>query len=324
MKRIMKKTLICCSLITVLFLNGCSGLSAINPDQNKSLPAASSLAESKAEKPKETGEFSGVKVTCDNAVAFRFDDLDFQFAIVTLNVQSDQATNISLSHFKTSEGIVLDQVDSYVEKLEKQSYFLGRQSVWFSLISEDPTYQANIFVPVIDKKADSVTIIKDFGEEKEMTVSLKKTGDRQMLTYHAEDIISDGKSYQLVVSEAYEITGDYLYRNTGGMETEYLLPSTTKVYAFKIDAVSLWGDTLVIEAAKYIPGQQSEEFEAMDASVRSMKYANILGQPIQEKSSGYLLFYAYDPDDHPVSYTGILKLKLKDKEQWIDIAVNLN
>ena len=63
------------------------------------------------------------------------------------------------------------------------------------------------------------------------------------------DVITDGRSYQMTVSEAREITGEPLYQTVNGVQQEYLLPSTTKVYAFKVQAVSLWGDTIVIEEA---------------------------------------------------------------------------
>ena len=62
----------------------------------------------------------------------------------------------------------------------------------------------------------------------------------------------------------------------------------------------------------------------MDSSIRAEKYANIIGREISEKDSGYLLFYAYDPDDHPITYSGVLKLTLQGSSDPIAVNVSLN
>ena len=142
--------------------------------------------------------------------------------------------------------------------------------------------------------------------------------------YKSGDVITDGRSYQMTVSEAREITGEPLYQTVNGVQQEYLLPSTTKVYAFKVQAVSLWGDTIVIEEAQYVPQDSSEVFEALGADITSISGTNMIGQEISDQQSGDLFFYAYDPDDHPITYTGVLKLKIQGQDNWITINVNLN
>ena len=119
--------------------------------------------------------------------------------------------NITLDHFKTSEGTTLNSVDSYVTKLEDNSLFLGKQNVWFSLISQNSEYDANIFIPVIDKNAASISVAVDFGGNADLVFDLsKKAGSADMLQYQADDVITDGKSYQMTVSAAYDITGGYM------------------------------------------------------------------------------------------------------------------
>ncbi len=308
-----KAFLTCMSLF---LLGGCVA------SQDTSLSVPTALASSQT-RPAESDDLSGVRVTLNNAVAFALDGLSFQFAIVSVHVQADGATNIPLSHFTTSEGIRLDETDAYVSKLEDNSLYLGRQNVWFSLISQDSTYNANLFVPVADLTADSVTLSCDFGDNADMQISLADPqGTREMLQYQADDIITDGKTYQLTVSDAFEITGEYLYQTNGNVQSEYLLPSTTKVYAFQIDAVSLWGDDIIIREAEYVTSS-GDTFTALDSSIQSMKLTNILDRTISESDTGYLFFYAFDPDDHPVTYTGVLKLRLEDSS-WITINVDLN
>lgn len=277
------------------------------------------------EKPEVTSELDQVTVTLSDYRVFKLDEMDFQFAIVRVHVKAPSAINITLDHFQTSEGITLDKVSSYVTRLEKNSYYLGKQNVWFSLISEQTETDANLFVPVIDRNATSVTVSCDFGKNADWQLDLTShAGSANQLQYQADDVITDGNTYQMAVSSAYEITGDYMYQTVNGTDREYLLPSTTKVYAFKVEAVSLWGDSICLESAEYVPENSQETFTALDSSICSMKFDNILGREIVEKDSGYLFFVAYDPDESPVTYKGVLRLKLKDAENWITVNVDLN
>lgn len=275
-------------------------------------------------KPSASSEDS-VQVSAGTYKAYRLDGISFQFVIAKIHVHSDQAINLSLSHFHTDEGVALDQVDTYVSELESHSLFLGRQNVWFSIISENSDADTSIFIPVKSLSADSVTVTADTDRIPAMTFSLSSPeGKSDDLLYQAEDVITDGKTYQMTVSEAREITGSTLYQKIDGEDQEYLLPSTTKVYAFRIEAVSLWGDSITLTSAQYVPTGSTESFDAMDSSIRADKYANILGREIAEKDSGYLLFYAYDPDDHPITYNGVLKLTMQGSTNPIVVNVNLN
>ena len=125
------------------------------------------------------------------------------------------------------------------------------------------------------------------------------------------------------VSSAFEITGDYMSQTINGVSSEYLLPSTVQVYTFNLETVSLWGDTVEIENAQYVT-TDNNVFEALDSSIDSMKYTNILGKQIKDKDKGSLFFVAYNPIDNPVTYKGVLKLKVKGSDSWISINVDLN
>ena len=292
--------------------------------EDNGLSDATQLAEAPVEKPQENSDLQDVTITLKNYIAYDLPESDFRFVIARLHVQAPGATNISLSHFTTSEGIRLDETQSYVEALEARSLYLGRQNVWFSLISQEKDYDANIFIPVTGNGA-SVSVSCDFGHNGDLNFSLiPASGTIAQLQYQAEDVITDGRTYQMTVSKAYDITGLPLYQKSGSQETEYLLPSTTKVYAFEVNAVSLYGDTVAVESASYVPNGSFEVFEALDASIRSMKYDNMIGVPITEHTTGYLLFYAYDPDTAPVTYQGVLKVKLAGVDAPVTVNVNLN
>ena len=197
---------------------------------------------------------------------------------------------------------------------------MGKQNVWFELVSVENEYFSNIFIPINDKNLETIEVTNDI-DQNVMTFDLSNNlGTKEMLQYEANDIISDGKTYQIQVSSAFDITGEQLYQN----DMEYLVPSTVGIYCFNLDVISLWKDTIVIEEAYYYPDNSEEVFKALDASVSAMKHENIIGKEITAKSSGSLLFEAYNPMNNPITYTGILKLKVSGSDTLIEVNVDLN
>ena len=234
------------------------------------------------EKPQETQGLDAVEVDLVNATVYRFDELDFQFAIAKIRVKAEEPINISLEHFATSEGVKLNDIDSYLDQLDKNGLYIGKQNVWFELVSRENSYVANIFVPIKDKTAQSATINVDFGDNAPIQLNLKEaTGTREMLGYVAEDVITDGKTYQMQVNVAFQIANEEVYRNMNGELMSAGIPSTAAVYVFKVEAVSLWGDNLEIESARYVLDDGSE-FDALDAEYESEKYENQFRKKILE------------------------------------------
>ncbi len=327
------KRLIWILVILVFLIVGFVGyqLYFANPHEGKKLtsgdlnPKTTIVEKGNQEKPVETKKLEDTKISLVDYTVYDFDDIPFAFVIAKLHVQASQPTNISLSHFTTSEGIVLSSTSDYVKQLEEHSYFLGRQNVWFSLVNNDLSYDANIFIPLKGKGTSSIRVTSDLDGVSEMVFDLSTVkGEKKMLTYEAQDVITDGKSYEMVVSKAFDITGEMLYTTVNGEEEPYYLPSTTKVYEFEIQAVSLFGDEVVIESAQYVPNGINEVFDAMASDVHSLKDSNILNKSIKEKDQGYLFFYAFNPDEAPITYNGILKLKLKGQDTPVEVTVNLN
>ncbi len=275
------------------------------------------------EKPQETQGLDAVEVDLVNATVYRFDELDFQFAIAKIRVKAQEPINISLEHFTTDEGIKLNEIDSYLDQLDKNGLYIGKQNVWFELVSKEDSYVANIFVPIRDKTAQSVAVNIDFGSNDPLKLNLKEaSGTREMLGYVAEDVITDGKTYQMQVNVAFQIASEEVYRRVNGEIMYGGIPSTAAVYVFKVEAVSLWGDKLEIESARYVL-DNGNEFDALEADYESEKYENIIGKSIQEKDNGVLFIVTYNPDKEAISYRGTLKLKIKGQENWIDVKVNL-
>lgn len=277
------------------------------------------------EKPEKSKDLDKILVDLMDYKVYKFDDIDFKFVIAKIRVKAEgDSINVSLSNFRTSEGILLDQVDAYVQQLENKQYFLGKQNVWFELISTDSSYLANIFIPIKDGNQKDLIVDVNLGEKKQLKFDLTKTtSDSKLLKYVADDVISDGKTYQMKVSKAYDITGEeFTVTFDDGYSEEYVVPSTSQIYSFDIEAVSLWGDELVIENARYVT-DTSEVFEALPINIQSNKYVNLVGLKITDKSMGSLFFMTLNPSKNPITHKGTLHLKIKGQINEIIINVDL-
>lgn len=277
-------------------------------------------------KPEPTDDLDSVRVSLIDYDCYRLEDIAFAFVIARVHVTAGKPTNIPLSHFRTSEGILLNEVSGYVNELEKKSYYLGRQNVWFSLVSSKEEYDANIFIPVKDTARDSISLLCDFGSNEEMKFELKENviSDSQPLYYETDDVITDGRTYQMKVSSAQDMSGERFYEVAeDGTQVPYTIPSYERVFAMQVEAVSLWGDTIVVESAEFIPYGTTESIRAMPADIRSTKLSNMIAHPIRDRETGYLFFETYGFAEDEISFTGTLNLKLQDSDTWITVNVNL-
>ncbi len=276
------------------------------------------------EKPDETNEEEQVQVDLVDYTVYDLEQVDFRFIIAKVRVKANDATNISLSHFKTSEGLVLSETSAYVNQLEKSSLYLGKKNVWFELISSQTNYLARIFIPVKDNTLSSISLESDLKNSHVMKFDLENPkGTAEELGYVADDIISDGKTYQMKVSNAYRISDEFTRTYESGYTEAYLLPSSAEVHGFYVEAVSLWGDAVEIESAYYQVQGSSEKFEALNGQFTTQKYDNIVNSSITDKDAGYIFFVTLNPEDAPISYQGTLILHLKNQQQPIQIQVNL-
>ena len=277
------------------------------------------------EKPDETNEEEQVQVDLVDYTVYDLEQVDFRFIIAKVRVKANDATNISLSHFKTSEGLVLSETSAYVNQLEKSSLYLGKKNVWFELISSQTNYLARIFIPVKDNTLSSISLESDLKNSHVMKFDLENPrGTAEELGYVADDIISDGKTYQMKVSNAYRISDEFTRTYESGYTEAYLLPSSAEVHGFYVEAVSLWGDAVEIESAYYQVHGSSEQFEALNGQFTTQKYDNIVNSSITDKDAGYIFFVTLNPEDAPISYQGTLILHLKNQQQPIQIQVNLH
>ncbi len=254
-------------------------------------------------------------VVFDSYSYYQSSDLDFSFVIAHMNIK-ENASDYSLSEFKTDEDITLDDVKSYVNKLEENHYYLGKKNVWYSLNSKD-SFEGDIFIPITDIGKKEVTVTyKDGSYTFDLLSNEQDITDLQY--YDSNEVISDGDSYKLSVTNIYEVTGDEMYDG----ENTLSLPSTARVFALKLDAESLKEEAITITGAEFITDSNTT-YTAEESGIHSMKNENAIGKEIKENEQACLFFITLDQDRTISRESGILKVYINEQEEPIEVKVTL-
>lgn len=301
---IQKKMLIACSILLVI----CLGLGVYlfsNKSNVTKKTEPSIITQSQAED--DTIQYPSYTV-------YKSDDIDFTFIIANIHIQ--QASSITLDDFKTSEDIVLSDVKTYVQQLESHSYYLGKANVWFSLDTTDKDFKGNIFIPVKQKDANTITITcKGSSHTFDLT---KQYGNIQDLSYTGnQQIVSDQKTYQFVVNDGFEIASDEMLENGETM----MLPSTARVFAYKMKVEHLQ-QPIEIERAMFMD-EDGNTLQSEGSSISSMKYENAIGKQLQEGEEACFFFISLDPDHQSIQTQGTLRLTLQGSDTPIEVRVSL-
>ncbi len=259
-------------------------------------------------------------VELENYEIFSIDDVDFNFVLVDLKVSDTEAIDYKLSSLYTDESSVkIADYQKYIDELDALGYYVGAKNVDYDLKSDKTSDTFRIFVPVLDKNKTDLTIY-DAVSKAEITIDLtKNSGNPEELKYTTGDegTIST-QDYEIKVANAYVETS--LIKDG----QEYSYPSTVQIYCFVLDVIRLSEEALTLEDAVFVPSGSQEEYHALDASIMSMKINNFMSRKIQEGDRGALFFEMYNPQDSGISYSGTLRLKFSNSENWLIIETEMN
>ena len=276
--------------------------------------------------PQPSGDVKIMDVSLVDYTVYRLDNLDFQFVIAKLRVESTLPVSLGMTSLRTNEGIDLAKTDYYITKLTENKYSLEKQNVVSSFESTEKTMIANVFIPVISKEAMSVDLIVSLDQVKTITLDLTNaTGTKEMLGYVANAITTDNpdnQNYSIKAGNVVSLEGKPMFHTTPSGESDQVdFSNTSKIYAVKLDIEPLNGSTVTIEEAKYIITGSTVETSIMDSSYSVEKYTNIFKQVISEKTSGYLYFQLYTSSKSLLDQPTVVELKLKGIEKTIQIKV---
>lgn len=237
-------------------------------------------------------------------------DVSFRFIVAQLDIQSD-AEKYALSDFVTSEGIVLNDIQTYVKQLENANLFVGKKNVWFSF-SDKTSFSGNILIPITNNETDTISVsCKNKSYDFDLTQNHADCAELE--ESNNDKIVSQQDIYQLRVTNIFEITGDDMYQN----DTLMTMPSSTRIFAIKVDAAALNGNMIHIDRAVY-EENDGTQLEAEDASIHSMKYENLIGQDITEEKEACFFFV----DSNLQNTKGVLHIYINGSDTPVDVEVS--
>ena len=293
-------------LLTIWVLNMFNGEEPVNtPDPIISEP---------------TEVYDEFTIELEDYEVFKIDEVDFNFVLADIKVGDSEAIDYSLGSLYTDEKTVdITDYQKYIDALDGAGYYVGAKGVDYVLKSDKTTDTFTVFIPVEDKQKESLTIY-DAVSKSQLSIDLTKNiGDLNELKYSTgDDSAISTDDYVISVSNAYIETSLVENGDT------YTYPSTVQIYAFVLDVIELNDKSLTLEDAVFVPSGSDEEIHALDASIMSMKINNFMSRTVSEGDHGALFFEMYSPHDSGISYSGTLRLKFSNSDNWLSIETEMN
>lgn len=245
---------------------------------------------------------------------YKVEEVDFNFALVRFRISDKDKVYYSLGDLYTDEKIKCNDNQSYIKKLESKSYYLGSKNVDFQISSDEKSGIFKIFVPILDKNKENLTLY-DVVSKKEFTIDLDKNiVDENTLKYETGNTI-ENNGYKMSVADAYVerklMTNDGMY--------EY--PSTVQVYAFALNIEDVTQEGLRIEDAVF----EMENGNTVNATgeIFSMKLNNAINSVVRKNDKLGLFFEVINPGNSN-SFAGKLKIKFSNSDEWLTIETELD
>lgn len=238
---------------------------------------------------------------------YTYSGLDFDFVIVNVTLQE----GASLEQVTVNEDVNLTDVQSYISKIEENGFYVGKKNVWFSLPAT--SFTGNIFIPVLYKNAESIDVT--YNEQNvTLTLSDHKADIKQLLMNSSKDTFTDDATYEMSISDMFEITGDDIYEDG----TQLVLPSSARIFSFKVTVTSLSENVVNVTGAS-VMDDSGWSATAEGSSISSMKYENMIGKTVQEKDEANFFFIVLDQEQRYSVTTGTLSITIDGVETPIEI-----
>lgn len=238
---------------------------------------------------------------------YEYSKLDFSFVIAEVQLNE----GASLSDVKTSTNIDLTDVQSYVTTLEDNQFYLGKKNVWFTLPTSG-NFDGNIFIPITDKSLTSIELTYN-NQSVTLDLTSNEGSMKDLMFNSTKDTFTDEKTYQMNVSDIFEITDQDMYEDG----TQLVLPSSARVFTFKVTVQSLEGSSVEVTSATL---QDDSGFNAeAEENITSAKYENMIGKTIKEKDEANLFFIVLDHENKLQVTSGTLTIYLNGVETPIEV-----
>ncbi|WP_314837676.1 hypothetical protein [Solobacterium moorei] len=237
-----------------------------------------------------TEEVAGLKLK--KASLYQFEDLNYRFVIADIEV--DHADALQAKDLITSEGISLGKLEKY------KNTFIAKDYDWnkIGLKEIQQSHLLRLFIPVLDSKLTKITLTSEKYKDLSLNIDLNikvitdnkefATTAKVAPTPTPETAVTptDNTNYAI-----FELPNTALAQQIDGSEVGYSLPSHARVFAVRLKEVN---SKKIISAVLNVP--TGERVNAEDASIYSVRYANLINQSVADNPNAVLLFIVLDQD----------------------------
>lgn len=257
-------------------------------------------------------------------VFYKSEILDFDFYTVKLLISSNKDIVIDNSNFRSSEGIILSGVNSYLEELSRNDISIKEDiNVGKINITENGT-EVYIFIPTYE---DEVDIVFEYNNEDNDNTKVIKIDSYNAVVGHIKippkyeyEPINVGDDYIFKVISIRDLTNeDVYYVNEDDERFSTRFPSNISVIGVYID-IELIAQKIIIDEALLVVNDK--EYKLLKKEYDFDEINELNEKEITENMKGYLVFEITEQGLDIANEKAILKIKLANKDKYVEVPIN--
>ena len=255
-------------------------------------------------------------------ILFNFENLDENFAIINLNITSQELVDLKLSDIKTSEGKSLTEAKYIREQLILLGANLEVKKIVDELPIDSTSYSVNILVPIKDKSLKELSLkIAKYNFEYSFNLD-SYLGTKEMLGIVDDTKIVDEDEFTIKILDVSDLTGKTVFEvNSDNIKTPIDFPSTAKIHAIFIEVDPKNSGIIKIIGARYRILTNNESSDSLPSNNTVENLTNLLNVEISIKTTGYIFFDIYSSNQSLIDKQAEFEFKLNTSDEWYKVQV---
>lgn len=256
---------------------------------------------------------------------FKIEEFEFNFLLANIQIDSNKPINLSLSHFTTSEGIQLNSVDNYLNAIESAGYNFGEYNPVFSLNSNVNKSDFMVFIPILDKSQQSLSINVNLYPASTILFDLTKpnsNGTISNLGKNEQDLEPEEIS-EITVDDVFIISKSHFYTiDENGDRQDAFFSSNSRIIGVKLTVKNKSNNPFRIQNAILI-SKDDNSFAILNPNYNIDGYDLIMNAYLTDTMSGFIFYEIFDQnyDIKNIKEISIL-LSSIDVEKLYNITIN--
>lgn len=232
--------------------------------------------------------------TINRYTLFDLEDFDFRFVLANVRIESNKPINISLSAFKTSEGVQLNDIKDYISAIEQAGYNFENYPIVSELKTSSTILDALLFIPIKDESLETLNLDITLYPLKTLNLDLEHPTEVGIIEnlMSQEPIKEEGKSADIAFVRNAMIGPEQFYHlDASGIKINSDFTSQSQILGVKVFIKNLKEEDLKITKA-YAVTKTGEYYIAVDNTYLIDGIDNIAEKSFQSEITGYLFFEA--------------------------------